>query len=156
MLIEDGRRLLISNLDLRNVLTNDGTLLGQDKTPYPTQLYSRDALELFRLFPEKDKKESEKFKLSTAVRMSATFAFFSPAVSLPTTLRRRVVDAGYFDNYGVSLASSWLFSSRNEAIFKENNIDRFLLIQIRDGSSHAKRFLRQVDRFTYSKRRTKD
>jgi len=32
MMIEDGRRLLISNLDLRNVLTNDGSLLGQDKT----------------------------------------------------------------------------------------------------------------------------
>ena len=53
MMVEDGRRLLISNLDLRDVVSNDGNLLGP-----PPQVdeafsnYSHEALELFRLFPE--------------------------------------------------------------------------------------------------------
>ena len=111
MMIEDGRRLLISNLDLRYPASNDGHRLGydQDRPDALADLnrnYSHEALELFRLFPQ----SRGRFALSTAVRMSASFPYFSPAVPLPTKPRRRVVDAGYFDNYGVSLAAAFLFS----------------------------------------------
>jgi hypothetical protein len=143
MLVEDGRRVLISNLDLRPVLVNDGNLLlphTADPALRDTEIYSREALELFRLFPEVPKQ----FKLSTAVRMSASFPFFSPAVSLPTTPRRRVVDAGYYDNYGVSLAASWLWSVRNARIFATQTPQRFLLVQIRDTQSDEERALTKV------------
>jgi hypothetical protein len=144
MMVEDGRRLLISNLDLRYPVSNDGHQLGYD-TDVPKALaelnknYSHEALELFRMFP----KARGRFPLSTAVRMSASFPYFSPAVPLPTKPRRRVVDAGYFDNYGVSLAAAFLFSKKNQDWFRDN-VSKIVLIQIRDGQSEDERQLRQV------------
>ena len=70
--------------------------------------------------------------------MSASFPYFSPAVPLPTKPRRRVVDAGYFDNYGVSLASAFLFSRKNTDWFRDN-VSKIVLIQIRDGQSDDER-----------------
>jgi hypothetical protein len=64
-------------------------------------------------------------------------------VSLPTTPRRRVVDAGYYDNYGVSLAGSWLFSARNAAWIDEH-ASKILLVQIRDSVSEPERTLARV------------
>ena len=62
---------------------------------------SRSAVEFFRLFPA----AHDRFEVGTAARLSATFPYVSPGVSLPTDPPRRVVDAGYFDNYGVNLAA---------------------------------------------------
>ncbi|HJZ93864.1 MAG TPA: patatin-like phospholipase family protein, partial [Gemmataceae bacterium] len=144
MLIEDGRRLLISNLDLRYPASNDGHLLGYEDDSPPaladqTRNYSHEALELFRLFPP----ARNRFALSTAVRMSASFPYFSPAVALPTRPRRRVVDAGYFDNYGVSLAAQFLFSKKNADWFRDN-VSKIVLIQIRDGQSDDERQLKVI------------
>lgn len=69
----------------------------------------RYAFPFFALFPD----VQETFLLRTAVRMNATFPYVSPSVSLPTAPRARVVDAGYYDNYGLSTAASWLFSARD-------------------------------------------
>lgn len=144
MMIEDGRRLLVSNLDLRYPASNDGHLLAYDPDR-PDRLadlnrnYSHDALELFRLFPA----SRGRFALSTAIRMSASFPFLSPAVSLPTKPRRRVVDAGYFDNYGVSLAAAVLFSKKNTDWIREH-VSKVVLIQIRDGQSDDERQLRVI------------
>jgi hypothetical protein len=80
-IVEGGSRLLISNLDLEG--------LG-------------GGYELFRDFPGLD------LKLCTALRMNAAFPYVTPAVNLPTTPARRVVDAGFLDNYGVDLATEWL------------------------------------------------
>jgi hypothetical protein len=88
MIVETGQPLLISNLDL--------STLGGNKT--------EEAIEFFTLFPE----SRRSFKISTAVRMNATFPFISPAVSLPTIPERRLVDAGYYDNYGINLAVGYL------------------------------------------------
>jgi hypothetical protein len=135
MMVEDGRRLVISNIDFRYPISNDGTvlshkieLLSADELVGTGENHSVEALELFRMFPD----AISTFRVSTAARMSASFPYFGPAVSLPTIPRRRVVDAGYYDNYGVSLASSWLFSGSNQAWIR-SHCDRILLIQIRDG-----------------------
>lgn len=158
MIVEDGRRLIISNLDMRDVITNEGRLLREPSEPSEsekqaktnrwddTRCHSRDALELFRLFPE----APETFRLSTAVRMSASFPLLSPAVSLPVTPRRRVVDAGYYDNYGVNLAATWLMSvSRKDGAnsWLANNSAsnaRVLFVQIRDGLDNSPRKLRKI------------
>ena len=63
---------------------------------------------------------------------------------LPTAPRRRIVDAGYYDNYGVSLASEWLFSRRNADMFKRKTSQAFLLVQIRDTQSDKERALTKV------------
>jgi hypothetical protein len=129
MLVEDGRRLLISNLDLSRLAQYSGpAFVDRDNTrPANTtadQLYSRSAVEFFRLFPNADQ-----FKLCTAARMSASFAYVSPAVALPTEPPRRVVDAGYYDYYGVNIAVAWLNELR--PWFEKHHCD-VELIQVRD------------------------
>lgn len=136
MLVEDGRRLIISNLDMRYPISNDGSVLTQSPTAQAFENHSIEAMELFRLFP----KARQTFTVATAARMSASFPYFSPGVSLPTVPRRRVVDAGYYDNYGVSLAASWLFSGSNEK-WMDRHFKRILLIQIRDGTTEETRQL---------------
>jgi hypothetical protein len=111
VLVEDGRRLLVSNLDLGTLAAEMAPTLtaGPDGTPTAVRgTISRPAVELFKLFPDCH----DRFEVGTAARMSATFPFVSPGVSLPTVPPRRVVDAGYFDNYGVNLAALWLYRNR--------------------------------------------
>jgi hypothetical protein len=210
MMIEDGRRLIISNLNLYGPISNDGNLLeptnkeelisdlqargvsldiarqlvhegnpedinvqiqafdwlvaeGDPRVqPNPAQYlidaikrkadlppgfivpvrggnYSIEAFELFRLFSE----AKNEFQVGTAVRMSASFPFFCPAVSLPTQPRRRMVDAGYYDNYGVSFSAAWLFSGRHDRWIREN-ASHVCIIQIRDGISDKSRQLKKV------------
>jgi hypothetical protein len=128
MMVEDGRRLLISNLDLRSAVSNDveRDLSADHASAEGFDQLSQEGLELFRLFP----KAIDHFPLSTAIRMSATFPYFSPAVTLPTAPRRRLVDAGYYDNYGINLNTAWVFSKNNQEWIKEN-FERVILIQIR-------------------------
>ncbi len=153
MLVEDGRRLLVTNLDLRYVVTNSGGSVpdgGDDGLSGKPGVYSYEALELFRLFPE----ARADFRVATAIRMSASFPFFSPAVSLPTRPRRRVVDAGYYDNYGVSLLCSYLSSGKHEPWITKN-ASKVLLVQIRDSLGDEARQLKQVRPADLSNQRTR-
>jgi hypothetical protein len=114
MLVEDSRRLLISNLDLGKLAVAVGPVA---RTPGEASFrvdgqYSRSGIEFFKLFPD----AHTTFQVGTAARMSATFPVVSPAVSLPTIPPRRVVDAGYFDNYGVDLAVMWLIQNRADLL----------------------------------------
>lgn len=130
MMVEDGRQLLISNLDLLDILHNVGDSLDPTQ---PTGLISREAVEFFRLFPD-----ATQFQVGTAARMAGSFPYVLPAVPLPTHPRRRVVDAGYYDNYGVGVAASWLF---NNLDWVGQNASRVAIVQIRDGLSTADRLL---------------
>jgi hypothetical protein len=165
MLVEDGRQLLISNLYLSFLTEAEGPNLSPDherprsepgrqnvdmrqagrnvrrvtrptrrartQEKLPRYRYSLKGVEFFNLFPD-----DEKFKLSTAVRMNASFPYVSPAVDLPVTPRRRVVDAGYFDNYGVSVAAAWLHHHRR---WLKANTSGVALVQIRDSASDNRR-----------------
>ncbi len=105
MMVEDGRQLLISNLDL-DYMVATGEVVDPD-TDAP-KLLSYMGAEFFRLFPKADG-----FRLSTAVRMNASFPFLSPSAALPTDPVRHVVDAGYYDNYGMVVATKWLTHDDN-------------------------------------------
>jgi hypothetical protein len=111
VIVEDGRRLLISNLDLEP-LTRPGH--GD----------SLSALELRRMIPG-----AEGLRLSSAVRMSASFPYVTPAAELPTIPLRRVVDAGYYDNHGVDLAMRWIL--HNEGALRAAT-SQIALIEIPD------------------------
>jgi hypothetical protein len=87
VLVETGQPLLISNLDLGNLTRG-----------------AKEALEFFKVFPQLQ----GKFSLATAARMNATFPYVSPAVQLPTVPSRRVVDAAYYDSYGIAVAVAYL------------------------------------------------
>jgi hypothetical protein len=117
MLVEDSRRLIISNLDLDRLTMSysqqlagssfaEGGILEDDRDPKRSNLRTQrslSAVEFFRLFPR-----ATGFQVSTAARMNASFPLVSPAVYLPTYPPRRVVDTGYYDNYGTHIAGLWL------------------------------------------------
>ena len=105
MLVEDGRRLLISNLPLADLTGNDGdSLIQEDEqelrerlqvmspqeqfaTSYDLEypgIASVSALEVFDLFVEDAR---SRLKLASAVRMSATFPYITSAAVLPTIHR---------------------------------------------------------------------
>lgn len=140
MLVEDGRRLVISNLDLGPAISNNCAVYTHFRSHQLYNNLSTDALELFRLWP----RAHSDFSLATAARMNASFPYFSPAVALPSRPRRRVVDAGYYDNYGVSLAASWLSERSTESWRADKGLDSVLFIQIRDGISEPERQLRRL------------
>ena len=60
--------------------------------------------------------------------MNATFPVVTPTGVLPTDSPRQVVDAGYYDNYGVDLASALIFAHRD---WIAKNTAGVLLVQIR-------------------------
>jgi hypothetical protein len=64
--------------------------------------------------------------------MNASFPYVSPAVDLPTDPPRRVVDAGYYDNYGVGVAAGWIYHFRD---WLRENTGGVVLIQVRDSKS---------------------
>lgn len=136
MLVEDGRQLFISNLGLRSVTHNMARVLGSAEPPLvpdeDRKLLSREGVEFFELFPG----ARPTFQVGTAARMSASFPYILPAAILPTNPPRRVVDAGYYDNYGVGIALSWLASHLD---WVQENTSGVVLIQIRDGESEASR-----------------
>jgi hypothetical protein len=121
MLVEDSRRLIISNLDLDHLTISysqqlagssfaEGGVIEDDSVPERANLRTQrslSAVEFFRLFPR-----AAGFQVSTAARMNASFPLVSPAVNLPTYPPRRVVDTGYYDNYGAHLAALWLLHHR--------------------------------------------
>jgi hypothetical protein len=131
MMIEDGRRLLISNLDLRALSSAGGSEVTVNASGSDSRLYSLSAVEFFRLFPY-----ATNFHLATGVRMSASFPYVSPAVNLPTDPPRRVVDAGYYDNYGIQLAAAWVQVNLDWLIHQTSGV---VLVQIRDAISEEER-----------------
>jgi hypothetical protein len=131
MIVDDGRRLLVSNLDLWDLAGSDGSLIAEDDAGRRKHTYSLSAFELFRIFPR-----ARDFRVSTAVRMSASFPFVSPAVNLPTDPPRRIVDAGYYDNYGVQVAGAWIQKNLDWLI---ENTSGVVLIQVRDAVSQMQR-----------------
>jgi hypothetical protein len=120
---ETGAPLYISNLDLGE--------LGNRNLEEPITDRS-GPLEFFKLFPGAE----TRFKVSTAVRMNATFPYISPIVSLPTSPPRGLVDAGYYDNYGVSPAVAYLHARSIKAWIEEHT-SGVIIIQIRAFRSDA-------------------
>ncbi|MFM1904856.1 MAG: hypothetical protein RLZZ440_2756, partial [Planctomycetota bacterium] len=155
MMVEDGRRLLISNLDLAFATRNVGGLLlepSSRKIERPAiqggdfdqsiheedEVFSLSAVEFFRLFPR-----AGDFQVTTAIRMSASFPWVSPAFNLPTLPPRRVVDAAYYDNYGINLSALWLSKLGQ---WLQANTSGVLVVQIRDQVSQGARTEIDFDR----------
>ncbi|WP_165251314.1 hypothetical protein [Paludisphaera soli] len=154
MLVEDGRRVLIGNLPLADLTVHlNGVLLDESREAlvkrymatkpkkdgrlktvdevddydleYPA-LSSFSSMEFSKLFAEHQ--ALEHLRLASAVRMSATFPFITSVVTLPTFPARHVVDAGYYDNYGVNLGSAWINSHKD---WLRRNTGGVLVVQIR-------------------------
>jgi hypothetical protein len=126
MIVEDGRRLLISNLDLAKVAST--FVPGMGGNPVPASL---SALELLKLVPA-----AAGLHVSTVARISAGFAYVSPAAEVPTLPLRRVVDAGYYDEHGVDLAAAWILANIDSI---RDHASKVVLIQIPDQRTEPNR-----------------
>jgi hypothetical protein len=121
-MVEDGRRLLISNLDLGSLVET------RVSGPVGRRRESISAVQLFAC----EGNGIDTIKLSTVARLNATFPWVTSAARLTTVPDRRVVDAGYYDNYGVDIATAWI---RKNARWLSENTSGVLLLQIRDGTT---------------------
>jgi hypothetical protein len=155
MLVEDSRRLIISNLSLDHLTMSysqqlagssfaEGGVTENDNEPERANLRTQrslSAVEFFRLFPQ-----ASGFQVSTAARMNASFPLVSPAINLPTHPPRRVVDTGYYDNYGTHVATMWLLHHQ-EAI--RRYASGVLLVEIRAyRNGYARRHFQDQERLT--------
>lgn len=118
-IVNDGRKMLISPQGISYITQNAKT----DKTTY-NKLF--DALEYSRFFKEQNAPNT---LFTSVLRMSATFPYISPVVSLPSEPRIEIMDAGLRDNYGLETTFRFI-KTFNDWIAE--NTSGIVIIQIRD------------------------
>ena len=123
--VEDGRFLVISNLDLEPLLQSEGPPASDANMPLAIQ-----GIQLFDYLPD----AWGTLPLSTAVRLQANFPYVLPSTEVPgfKSGHLRVVDAGYRDDWGIEVATAWIASNR---AWLAKNTSGVLLIQVRDKPS---------------------
>jgi hypothetical protein len=114
-IINDGRKLMMCNQGI-TYLTQPEYSLGQTAPPI-------DAVDYCAFFPEQDAYD---LRLTSALRMNATFPYILPVVRLPSHPRMNIMDAGLRDNFGIQVAArylhvlrDWITRNTSEAIFLE-------------------------------------
>ena len=115
----DGRKLLVASQPISYLCQN--TYQSNLKL---NPIY--DALEFNRLF---EKQGANNLRFTTALRMSASFPFVSPLISLPSEPRMELLDAGLRDNFGLELSLKFMHTFRN---WITTNTSGVIIIQIRD------------------------
>lgn len=118
-IINDGRMLYISSQPVSYMCTKQtGANVSNPTLP--------DGIE-FRSFFENQGADSLWF--SSALRMNCTFPYISPVVSLPSEPAIEIMDAGFRDNYGMSIAIKYIYTFRN---WISTNTSGVIIIQTRD------------------------
>lgn len=135
----DGRKLFISSQPVSYMG------IASNATDDPSQkIRGADFQALF-----KDQAAGNLSFLS-ALRMSASFPYITPSISLPSEPRIEIMDAGISDNFGVSDALRFLYVFRD---WIAENTDGVILLIIRDTKSNApiedRPIPSVIDRITY-------
>ncbi len=117
--VNDGRRILISPQPI-SYLTYHSDTLG-------TNIHnSMENIEFTKLF---ERNNPYNLKVTSAMRMSATFPYILPMVTLPTDPPIEVMDAGIRDNFGLKTSLDFM------RVYKgwiEENTSGVVVVQIRD------------------------
>ncbi len=117
-IINDGRKLLISGQPV--------SYLTQPEYSISDPLPPIDAVDFSAFY---SRQNPYNLRLTSALRMNATFPFILPVVKLPSKPRMNIMDAGLSDNFGTDLSSRYLY------VFREwirNNTSETIFLQIRD------------------------
>ncbi len=122
-IINDGRKLLMGAQPMA-YLTQPGYALRDSFSP------PIDAVDFQTFFAGHG---GQNLKLSTALRMNATFPYILPVVKLPSEPQINVMDAGLRDNFGIEVASRYLFVFRE---WLNQNAGNIIFLQIRDTREH--------------------
>lgn len=118
-IINDGRKLMISAQPL-TYLTQAEYTLTDTATPVI------DAIDFGTFF---SKQKPDSLRLTSALRMNATFPFILPVVKLPSHPSMDVMDAGLRDNFGTEVASRYLYVLRD---WLKENTSKVVFLEIRD------------------------
>lgn len=121
-IINDGRRLLISAQPLSH--------LSQPVREAQNDLPVIDAVDLYALFPQQ---HPEQLRITSALRMNATFPYILPVVKMPTIPAINIMDAGLRDNFGMETTMRYLQVFRD---WMQHNSRRIIVLQIRDTKEH--------------------
>ena len=133
------------------LITNDGRKLYISPQPvsffninpwYNTSIQGVDFRSLLK------DQEADSLRFTTALRMSATFPYITPSMTLPTNPPIKIADAGISDNYGIH--DAMLFVN----VFKDwikSNTSEVVLLSIRDSEKiediEAPESLNVIERF---------
>lgn len=118
-IINDGRRLMMSAQPVSYLTQSEYDI--QHNT-YP----AIDGIDFAKFF---NKQDPYNLRLTTALRMTATFPYILPVVRLPSTPNINVMDAGLRDNFGIELSNRYIHTMRQWIM---DNTSRVILLQIRD------------------------
>lgn len=118
-IINDGRKLMMSSQPI-SYLTQPAYSLSDSFAP------PIDAIDYGQFFSAQNAYNT---RLTTALRMNATFPYILPVVKLPTHPQTDIMDAGMRDNFGMEIATRY-FSVHKEWIKK--NTGNVIFLQIRD------------------------
>lgn len=115
----DSRKMLISSQPISYMMK--GFSKRNNKIDYEI-----DAIDFGRFFKDN---QAYNLRYTTALRMNASYPLILPAVSLPSTPKIDVADAGFVDNFGIDLTVRFL------SVFKDwinENTSGVVIVQIRD------------------------
>lgn len=121
-IINDGRRLVISSQYMSYLTDNSSHNFVNN--PNITE-----DVEFLRLF---QKQGATNLRFTSAIRMSGSFPYILPSVTLPTTPEMQIMDAGLRDNYGLKTALRYIYT------FKEwirANTSGVIIIQTREAKT---------------------
>lgn len=102
-IINDGRRLLIASQPM-SYLTDNSSKNNVHNVNV------KEDVEFLRFFA---KQGADNLRFTTALRMSGTFPYILPSVSMPTYPEMRVMDAGLRDNYGQKTTIRFIYTFKD-------------------------------------------
>lgn len=135
-IINDGRKLYISPIHtsyMNRYFSNENTYKERVR-----------AVEFNRFYAEQN---AGKLNFLSALRMSATFPYVTPNVTLPSQPQMEIMDAGLSDNYGIKDATHFLYTFRH---WIEENTSGVVLVSIRDTEKYPE-IEQRSDRSIWSK-----
>jgi hypothetical protein len=118
-IINDGRRLLISSQNLGFLQKH---VLSENRGLFPMV----EDVEYRRLFQNN---HPDDIRFASVLRMSATFPYIMPMVTMPTKPGMQVMDAGIRDNYGTKTTVNFIESLEQ---WIRQNTSGVIVIKIRD------------------------
>ncbi|NNC86054.1 MAG: patatin-like phospholipase family protein [Bacteroidia bacterium] len=135
--LEDERNSKIPMMVITPTIVNDGRALFI--TPQPSSYLINNpqntdsdiqtvvnGVEFSRFFHDQN---ALNVKMTSVLRMNATFPYITPPVSLPSEPALEVMDAGIRDNYGLTNSVRFLYTFKD---WIEENTSGVVLLQIRD------------------------
>ncbi len=136
-IINDGRKLYISPHHVSYLMNAGDSSYRADKV---------DGIDFLRFF---ENHGSDNLRFLSGLRMSATFPYITPNITLPSDPPMEIMDAGITDNFGISDAVRFLYSFKD---WISENTSGVIIVSIRDsekdGEIEAEKNISLFERFT--------